>query len=102
MPDSIDDAQDAAECFRLACIAKAQSVELKGEQLVIKGVVCCEDCEEPIAPARLAKVPKATRCTACQEEAEAKVGAKVGAMAYVDRNHANTHNIKRPQTQGTG
>ena len=73
MSDSIDDAQDAAECYRLACIAQAQSVESKGEQLVIKGVVCCEDCEEPIAPARLAKVPKATRCVACQEAADSEI-----------------------------
>jgi len=70
MADSIDDAQDAAECYRLACIAQAQQEQDKGSQLIIGGVICCEDCERPIPLARLAKVPKATRCTACQEEAD--------------------------------
>lgn len=30
----------------------------------------CEDCEEPIAPRRLAAVPWATRCLRCQESVE--------------------------------
>jgi len=70
MPDAIDDAQDAAERYRLSCIAHAQQEPDKGLQLIIGGVICCEDCEEPITLARLAKVPTATRCTACQEVAD--------------------------------
>jgi len=70
MPDAIDDAQNAAERYRLACIAKARPDQDQSEPLYIDGVICCEDCEEPITLARLTKVPTATRCTACQEEAD--------------------------------
>ncbi len=34
----------------------------------------CRDCGEPIAPARLAAYPTATRCVACQERYERKLG----------------------------
>lgn len=34
----------------------------------------CIDCEEPIAPRRLAVVPWAARCLSCQEEMESGAG----------------------------
>jgi DnaK suppressor protein len=34
----------------------------------------CEDCEEEIPPRRLAVMPYATRCAACQAKAEPKLG----------------------------
>jgi RNA polymerase-binding transcription factor len=33
----------------------------------------CRDCGEPIAPARLAVYPTATRCVACQQAHEARI-----------------------------
>jgi RNA polymerase-binding transcription factor DksA len=33
----------------------------------------CRDCGEPIAPARLAVYPTATRCVACQQAYEARI-----------------------------
>ena len=35
----------------------------------------CEDCEEEIAPKRLALVPYATLCVACQAKRDPKLGA---------------------------
>ena len=35
---------------------------------------CCIDCDEPIAARRLAAVPWAARCIACQEEVESGGG----------------------------
>jgi len=35
----------------------------------------CEDCEEEIAPGRLAVMPYATRCPACQAKTEPRLGA---------------------------
>ena len=35
----------------------------------------CEDCEEEIDPRRLAAMPYATRCPACQARTEPKLGA---------------------------
>ncbi len=34
----------------------------------------CEDCEEEIDPRRLAVMPYATRCSACQAKAEPRLG----------------------------
>lgn len=34
----------------------------------------CEDCEEEIAPGRLAVMPYATRCPACQAKIEPRLG----------------------------
>jgi DnaK suppressor protein len=35
----------------------------------------CADCEEEIAPKRLALIPYASRCAACQAKAEPRLGA---------------------------
>ncbi len=35
----------------------------------------CEDCEEPIDPRRLAVIPYANRCAACQAKSEPRHGA---------------------------
>lgn len=69
MPDIIDDAQRHEALFLAQALSRVGGGPA-GEQLVIEGVICCEDCEEPIALARLARLPKATRCVECQEEAE--------------------------------
>lgn len=35
--------------------------------LIIDGVACCIDCEEPIPPARLKALPGCCRCIECQQ-----------------------------------
>ncbi|MDQ7833848.1 MAG: TraR/DksA C4-type zinc finger protein [Humidesulfovibrio sp.] len=70
MSDAIDEAQRLQAAFLENSLANWQDAGPEEPQLVIDGVVHCVDCEEPIAPARLDKLPKATRCVGCQEEAD--------------------------------
>lgn len=70
MGDYCDDSQ-AAEVFdRLQALASVPGLGAGEAQLVIEGVVCCLECEEPIPLARLAAVPGCVRCAECQEEVE--------------------------------
>jgi DnaK suppressor protein len=43
----------------------------------------CQDCEKPIAPARLRALPFAALCRDCQEETESRVRAEREARAFV-------------------
>jgi DnaK suppressor protein len=70
MSDAIDEAQRLEAAFLQNSLANWQDAGPEEPQLLIDGVVHCVDCEEPIAPARLKNLPKATRCVACQEEAD--------------------------------
>ncbi len=70
--DIIDDAQRHEAMFLAHALASREEPLDVGPQLVIEGVVCCLECEEPIALARLKAVPGCTRCAECQEEAEAR------------------------------
>lgn len=70
MPDIVDDAQRHEAMFLAHALAKAHGPAPAGEQLVIDGVVCCIECEEPIPLARIQAVPTCTRCAECQEEAD--------------------------------
>jgi len=69
MPDIVDQAQIAEDANLRAALAAARPAPA-GEQLVLDGVVCCADCEEPIPAARLKSVPDATRCRDCQDAHE--------------------------------
>lgn len=69
MPDTIDDAQRHEAMFLAHALARVPREATGAEQLIIEGVVCCLECEEPIPEARLARVPHATRCVECQAEA---------------------------------
>lgn len=70
MGDYCDDSQ-AAEVFdRLQALANVPGLGAGEAQLVIEGVVCCLECEEPIPLVRLAAVPGCVRCAECQEEVD--------------------------------
>lgn len=68
MSDTIDLAQEHEAHFRAHALASVSRPDADAEQLVIEGVVCCAECEEPIPQARLAAVPGCTRCAGCQEQ----------------------------------
>ena len=53
-----------------ACPANVPGLGTSEANLVIEGVGCCLECEEPISLARLEAVPCCVRCAECQEEAE--------------------------------
>lgn len=42
----------------------------KDNALMIEGVVCCCECEEPIEKERLIHLPDVARCVSCQEDYE--------------------------------
>lgn len=70
--DEIDAAQERDEFFRETALSKAlnrRPLE-DDDPLIIDGVRCCLDCEEPIPPARLKANPGAKRCTSCQSKKE--------------------------------
>lgn len=68
--DEADQAQATEAMHRqsaLSCVA----CRCDEDQEYAGGRIICRDCGEPIAAARLAILPTACRCVACQEEAEA-------------------------------
>lgn len=67
MGDYCDDSQAAEVYDRLQALASVPGLGTSEAQLVIEGVVCCLECEEPLPEARLARLPHATRCVECQE-----------------------------------
>lgn len=69
MTDFGDDAQAAEALFREGAIAAALPAPA-GNQVVENGRVVCAECGEPIPAVRLAAVPGAIRCRACQAEFE--------------------------------
>jgi len=72
MPDEIDRAQEQEAQYLAACLANARARAgcSEPQERDEQGRVVCADCGETIPPARLAKVPTATRCTKCQEETD--------------------------------
>ncbi len=68
--DFADMSQEAESLHRLAALADVRPGR-REEQLYDAGRIVCRDCGEPIPSARLAFLPTACRCVACQEEAEA-------------------------------
>jgi phage/conjugal plasmid C-4 type zinc finger TraR family protein len=67
--DLADQAQFHEAANLRAALAAARP-DQPGKQLVVDGVVCCADCEEPIPAARLRSVSDATRCRDCQDAHE--------------------------------
>lgn len=72
--DEIDAAQERDEFFRETAITQAlkKRPTEDDDPLIINGVRCCLDCEEPIPVARLKAHPGAKRCTSCQSKKERK------------------------------
>lgn len=69
MPDIVDMAQ-ASEALEIrAALSRVGQASGPGPVL-IGGTPCCIDCEEPIAPARLAALPGCSRCLDCQQALE--------------------------------
>jgi phage/conjugal plasmid C-4 type zinc finger TraR family protein len=64
-----DDAQAAEALFREGAIAAALPAPA-GTQVVENGRVVCAECGELIPAVRLAAVPGAIRCRACQADFE--------------------------------
>jgi len=70
MSDNVDDSQAAETKSRQTAI---DTVRCRPRGLgpdISDGTPRCRECGEEIPAKRLAKVPDAERCTACQEEAE--------------------------------
>ncbi|MEG6550420.1 TraR/DksA C4-type zinc finger protein [Desulfocurvibacter africanus] len=65
------DFSQRAEALFLAEALTARDAPKSLGPVLIDGVACCCACGESIAPARLAAVPGAGLCTACQAEREA-------------------------------
>jgi len=71
MGDIIDSAQALDELYRESALIAAKMRHGSNEDpLIIDGVRCCLDCEEPIPAARLELKPDATRCVPCLERKE--------------------------------
>ncbi|MBN1495926.1 MAG: TraR/DksA C4-type zinc finger protein [Spirochaetes bacterium] len=68
--DRFDWASDIETSEREALIASHLGNGSAEIPLVIAGVRCCRDCEEPIPEARLRVKPNAVRCVKCQERYE--------------------------------
>ena len=65
MADFCDDAQAHEAHFLAQALDRAKPAPGPVPD-VIDGVVRCAECGEAIPAARLARVPTASRCTACQ------------------------------------
>jgi DnaK suppressor protein len=77
LPDSLDQIQSAAArelaILRLDHNARqARDLRIALAKLKDGTYGICEECEEPIAPRRLAAVPCARLCVKCQSAAESK------------------------------
>lgn len=70
MIDFGDEGQAAETLYREGAIAAALPAAPDGHQMMENGRVVCAECGEPIPAARLAAVPGATRCRACQTDFE--------------------------------
>lgn len=66
MPDEIDRAQEFAQQHLERSLAAAQRRRLQDDP----GDGICEDCGDDIAAERLAALPAAQRCLACQQKHE--------------------------------
>jgi len=71
---SIDGLESKAQEAHIEDSLKIQKLKLEANKNTT-GI--CEDCEEKIPKARLAKVPKANCCVACQEERDTNPAIKI-------------------------
>jgi len=69
MPDAADMAQTFESQHRDTSLNKLARTD-GPPPVVIDGVACCAECEEPIAPARLKALPGVGLCVACQQSRE--------------------------------
>ncbi|WP_027366947.1 TraR/DksA C4-type zinc finger protein [Desulfocurvibacter africanus] len=63
--DEADLSQRAEELFLAEALARRAGSESLGP-VIIAGVPCCRECEQPIPSARLAAVPGVGLCVECQ------------------------------------
>lgn len=71
MSDAIDEAQHLEALHRDSSLASAKDQERGPGPIIIDGVACCAECEDPIPLARLKAVPDTGLCVKCQDEREA-------------------------------
>ena len=70
MSDNVDDSQAAETKSRQTALETVRCRPLGQGPDMSDGTPRCRECGEEIPAVRLAKVPDAERCRACQEEAE--------------------------------
>jgi len=80
--DIIDEGNERAELFRQSAL-RTKMAELSRRQpsekaLIIDGVRCCLDCEEPILLRRLELELNAVRCVECQTKRDIREKAEGG------------------------
>lgn len=68
--DIADMAQRHEEVNFQFALAGARRAGLPAPFLILDGVRCCVDCEDPIPAGRIEAFPQATRCLACQQALE--------------------------------
>jgi phage/conjugal plasmid C-4 type zinc finger TraR family protein len=70
--DVIDRANEIMEFHRVEALKDELNSRYRNleKPLIIDGVRCCLDCEEPISEKRLRVQPYAVRCTGCQGRKE--------------------------------
>ena len=74
-PDQLDEIQTASDRDLAISKMDRQSKELRGVRAALRRIRdsrfgICEECEEDIAPKRLAAIPWASLCIVCQEAEE--------------------------------
>jgi len=73
MADAIDTAQELDQHFRDAALNAALRHSSDEDPLIINGVRCCLECEEPIPQERLKLQPNARRCVGCATKIEKRL-----------------------------
>lgn len=69
--DEVDISQ-RAEALYLAEALAARDVSDSPGPVLIDGLACCRECEQPIPLARLAAVPGCGLCVTCQTQADGR------------------------------
>ena len=72
MSDAVDAAQEAEARIREEALAHVKAAPGPAP-MILDGVACCAECEEPIPEARLAALPGVGLCVTCAEELEGKL-----------------------------
>ena len=70
--DEVDQAQEREAFYQEKILKAALQADQHddGDPLIIDGVRCCQNCEEPIDPKHLQVQPNAKRCVKCESRKE--------------------------------
>lgn len=71
MADDADIATEQAALFQDVLVQRIKSRPKGRGPILIDGVQCCRNCEEPMDPKRLKILPDAEYCVECAEELSA-------------------------------